>query len=553
MSSKSDKWKNLGRDLKQGSQQFIDQNQLNPFNDKTLDIQESNKIKSIVETNYNIRLPGSKSEFQDINEFIKFLIKTTKQKLIKYKKPNELLSPAHEKTPTLEFQVISFKDFSSRVKKFSNYFDFSKEQPENFLEFMQKCKIQVQANEVKHLKKLLKAAKDLENIENVLKVLVDWYNSYHSKDLRAKLMSTINDYEKLKLENCSIDERISIDNLIHSLKSQMNKIPNKSNANYEISENIVEKSQIGLSEIFRHYSKQQFLIGKNPTFENISKNLQILTLAKFLKFCKDFQIIQVNSTERDARKRSKWPKLLFKKFSDFNRDMHEHQFIASMELIADHYLDSDYDKRNNTDWASCTSQVKTCKFFEIMGFSDPAIYSKKLGEIAAHFGVENYSRIPENDPSKKYKYDPEKYRKLKMSVDEWKVRKMENSKQLEDPSQRLIRKQSEHIFSTLTSKPTKLKKPLGASLKPSEKKTFTFRELQDLKLEDLQSLNLDQDLNSLIVPAEDEHLSRYLSRNPIVKSSSEQVLQAPHKFPAIIKNSDNQLSKLMNYSKKRNN
>ena len=85
MSSKSKKWKDLGRDLKKGNQEFIEKNQLNSFNDKTLDSQECNKLKSIVENNYSIRLPGSKSEFQDINEFIKYLAQITKQKLIKYK------------------------------------------------------------------------------------------------------------------------------------------------------------------------------------------------------------------------------------------------------------------------------------------------------------------------------------------------------------------------------------------------------------------------------------------------------------------------------------
>jgi hypothetical protein len=43
-----------------------------------------------------------------------------------------------------------------------------------------------------------------------------------------------------------------------------------------------------LKEIFDFYGKQQSLLGKSPTFEQIGTNLQQISLGEFLKFCTEF-------------------------------------------------------------------------------------------------------------------------------------------------------------------------------------------------------------------------------------------------------------------------
>ena len=43
-----------------------------------------------------------------------------------------------------------------------------------------------------------------------------------------------------------------------------------------------------LNKIFGFYSKQQRLIGKNPTFEQIENNLMAVSLGEYMKFCGDF-------------------------------------------------------------------------------------------------------------------------------------------------------------------------------------------------------------------------------------------------------------------------
>ena len=47
-----------------------------------------------------------------------------------------------------------------------------------------------------------------------------------------------------------------------------------------------------LKEIFDFYVKQTNLLGKNPSFDQISNNLQSLSLSEFVKFCHDFEILK---------------------------------------------------------------------------------------------------------------------------------------------------------------------------------------------------------------------------------------------------------------------
>ena len=53
---------------------------------------------------------------------------------------------------------------------------------------------------------------------------------------------------------------------------------------------IEEKREKGLKEIFAFYTRAQMLIGKKPTFEQIEKELNLLSLGKFTKFARDFEI-----------------------------------------------------------------------------------------------------------------------------------------------------------------------------------------------------------------------------------------------------------------------
>mmetsp|Transcript_38430 Transcript_38430/g.58516 ORF Transcript_38430/g.58516 Transcript_38430/m.58516 type:complete len:96 (-) Transcript_38430:167-454(-) len=46
-----------------------------------------------------------------------------------------------------------------------------------------------------------------------------------------------------------------------------------------------------LKAIFDFYSKQQMLLGKMPTFDQIEKNSHQMSLGEFNKFCADFGLL----------------------------------------------------------------------------------------------------------------------------------------------------------------------------------------------------------------------------------------------------------------------
>ena len=487
-----------------------------------------------------------------IEEFCEFVRKKVGKELEKMQK-----SPILEvkKIVSLDFSMLGFQEFLARAKLIIECFTFPlyKDQLLNqTLGILGKCKILASASSLKTFSSQCKALPTTSfplSPDQTLQLLTAWYQSCHNtENLRSKMMKTIEEYEILKQTTQSTDEKTSIGQLISSLKQQLSKIPNKSGLIQASSENFTEKCRFGLTEIFRHYSKQQFLLGKTPTFEYIQKNLEILTIAKFLKFCKDFSIIK----EKNSQKKTKKVQMVFKRHSDFNKEMYEHHFVASMSSLAKDFFDEEYDQEFNTEWAGYTEDEKLKNFYELMGFAEPQVYLKKLKSVAANFGVEAYSRIPENDPSKRYKYNPEKYRKLKMSVDEWKMRKNQEKMNENQLNGRLHRKTSEYSLATFNSpKPSLSKKTskgsLSSTLKLAEKNSLTFRGVSNLALTDLCKLDEEFNINDLLPSIEDEELNKYLSKP--AKSYSEPQIQL--KLPQILKTNDSQLSKIQSYSKKK--
>lgn len=480
----------------------------------------------------------------------------------------------------IDFSTVGFAEFAERLNIEVNLLPGSIETSQlslTLIHFLGHCRIQVNPDDIKALKKKIKLIKTQTSAvskSQALSILNDWFNTIHTpQDLRSKIMKSIQDFEGLKSNALTIDEKSSLDNLIYSLKVQLKKAPVKlPNA----SEDIIQKSRLGLSEIFKHYSKQQFLIGKNPTFDFIQKNLEVLNMAKFLKFCKDFEIIQGNPNEREQRKKVKVVQKVYKSQSDFNKDMHEHQFFKAVEVLAGVVLNEEYDFKHATCWNLLSQELKIERFFEVMGFHDPGIYNKKLKDIGMHFGTDNYSRIPTNDASKRYKYDAEKYRKLKMSVDEWKARKYEEQKKKvkKKPNERIGSKISTRRFESyssvnkgnfrarLISEKFQEKVPEDDKQSSEESKPFTFQSLKELKLEDLSKFDQDYSIKDLIVDTEDQFLSEYLQRPQYSEKKqllhksqsaylipSNRPLKTDAKLPAILKNSDHQPKKLMNTNK----
>lgn len=489
----------------------------------------------------------------NIEGFLTFINRKIKIRLKKLKKSK---NSALEKFHSIDFSLVPFQEYLERVKSCIDFFTFPLHKSSllpDTTKFMQIYKIRATSSHLKQLSTILKNHPDSEfplDSDQTLQLFINWYQTCHNtENLRSKLLKTINEYEILKNNTLSTDEKTSIDQLITSFKQQLSKIPNKLSQNSKFPENFHEKCQKGLFEIFSHYSKQQFLLGKNPTFDYIQKNLKVLTLAKFLKFCKDFEIIK----EKDSQKNIDWVRKVFKSHSDFNKEMYEHHFLASINSLAQDYFNEDYDRQHSTKYSNTLPTEKLEKFYQVLGLSDPSTYSKKLKSFAAYFGVESYSRIPANDLSKKYKYDPKKYKKLKMSVDEWKMRKkQEQPADSKNSLAKLKRNNSEYTIATVNKikkdiHEVRPKPSISAIVKlPDNAKSLTFRGIQDMNLAELNKLDEEYNINHLISSYEDEDLTPYLSKSkkilPVAKLSPN--------FPQIIKTSDNQLNKIQGYSKK---
>ena len=477
----------------------------------------------------------------------------------------------------IDFSTVGFGDFLERINMKISVLPGSIEASQlslTLIHFLGHCRIQVNTDDLKVLKKKTKSIKSKISKSQASTILSDWYNTIHTtQDLRSKIMKSIQEFEAFKSNSLATEEKSSLDNLIYSLKVQLKKAPVKAQS---ASEDIIKKSRLGLSEIFKHYSKQQFLIGKNPTFDHIQKNLEVLNMAKFLKFCKDFEIIQETPNEREQRKKVKIVQKVYKSQSDFNKDMYEHQFFKAVEVLAGVVLNDEYDSKHATCWNLLSEEMKIERFFEVMGFHDPGLYNKKLKDIGMHFGTDNYSRIPNNDPSKRYKYDAEKYRKLKMSVDEWKAKKCEEQKKkVRKRSIEMVKsKASSRRFESYSSRNLGNLRPRLNSEKFQDKelendkqsaeefKPFTFQTLREMKIEDLSKFDQEFSVKELIVDTEDQFLSQYFQRpeyttkKPVLHKSqsaciipSNPPFKSEPRLPAILKNSDYQLKKLLNTNK----
>lgn len=104
----------------------------------------------------------------------------------------------------------------------------------------------------------------------------------------------------------------------------------------------LEKREKQLKGIFDFYCRQQMLVGKKPTFEEIEKEINNLNLGEFMRFCLDFSIPVPKEKVMDIFKRispnhreisyDKFKEILTQIFIEINRDRVK-TLKAKMETI----------------------------------------------------------------------------------------------------------------------------------------------------------------------------------------------------------------------------
>lgn len=296
-------------------------------------------------------------------------------------------------------------------------------------ELLQKCKIQTSVEDLKKFSIDLTRFPEGCSLSDYLFLLYAWYKTCHStQGLRVNLMQTIRDFEEINSKSLGIQEKNLVETLLVVLKMKLQEMPI-----HDLDEETFEDRCINnLHKIFNFYSKQQLLAGKTFSFDSIKTNGEVLTIGKFINFCRDFKVLSHDKTQ--AKKSLKTIKNAFTQSSESGKHMYEHQFIQALTQISKKFFDKDYDKIHSTDWKSLTIAEKRVKFFEFLECDDPHIYTKKFKEPLSNFGSDPYDRIPDYDLGKKFKLRPQKLKQMKASIQEWKVKKrLEKIQEYETP------------------------------------------------------------------------------------------------------------------------
>eukprot|EP01022_Parablepharisma_sp_SALTPOND_P031201 TRINITY_DN788_c0_g1_i3.p1 TRINITY_DN788_c0_g1~~TRINITY_DN788_c0_g1_i3.p1 ORF type:complete len:397 (-),score=31.55 TRINITY_DN788_c0_g1_i3:1670-2746(-) len=135
-----------------------------------------------------------------------------------------------------------------------------------------------------------------------------------SRMLEGRIRESIRQYEQLKKVLKAQDrDTTTVTNLISMFKKHLE------SPKTDPSVVLNKKHLNGLKEIFYFYCRQQYHLGKTPTFEVINHELNIMTLGTFVKFCIDFAIPL--KTER--------VRAIFKKHSKFGRDLTWDSFLVT--------------------------------------------------------------------------------------------------------------------------------------------------------------------------------------------------------------------------------
>jgi len=400
--------------------------------------------------------------------------------------------------------------------------------------------------------------------EEFLSLIYSWYQKHRppflppdspkppAPDLQTKLIETIKEYQKLRNEKISNGEDTSvIDNLIITLREQLKSLQKPYLNKIKKEKSFEELCKIGLHEIFSYYAKQQSMLGKTPTFDDILKNLETLTLGKFLRFCRDFEFMDAHSLPDKKVLTKEQVQKIFLKNSVLQKEMTETHFLNAIREISALYYDEEYDKINETDSKAMPKGEKLTKFYEYIGCSDANIYSKKLKGFLVPFGSGPNTRLPENDIAKKYK--PKPRRSPDSRIASTTIRTIEKpEKTFREPNIFLTqtathRAPSDAIVSLTTKATSQNVSYAKRNVAMKARNPFTWQGLGEMTAEQLKDEE-NFDINELIAEedgSEDEYLDK---RYPL--AASQAYLKSPE---TTVKNPNINLSNKNSADKKRMN
>ena len=243
-------------------------------------------------------------------------------------------------------------------------------------------------------------------------------------DFRSHLENTISQYSSL-LDQCECDVLSSplrelIENLQSKLKAKSLIMTHRPTRSQGV---ITENTFRATKEIFNFYAQQLKMLGKSPTFDEITDHKNILNISKFTKFCSDFDVTSKHNKDCISVQQATQA---FLTGNDCSRSMTYEQFVISLEALADLYYDEQYDSRNNTNYARLQPTEKTEMFYKFLRLDNRSKYLQKAKGFGVPFSKDKAgSQLQDNHLSNKYMFKDTTQKKQK--IDERKNNKEEIS------------------------------------------------------------------------------------------------------------------------------
>ena len=267
--------------------------------------------------------------------------------------------------------------------------------------------------------------------------------------LVTRLRRTIAEY-KGYLANARGFEAEQCEQLLSALQKQLADLTGEGKLHFAISLNRepTEEEKKGLSEIFRHYATQHQMMGKAPTFDAVAYNNAVIDSGSFLHFCKDFGLWTEKAEGQRTMLRDELLNI-FKKSALMRRHMVLEGFLVALDLLADEFFNEVYNGLHPgpCDCTAMPLEQKRIMLYELLKCGDPRHYLKLCKPFGRAFAssIDVGSRIPLDDPSRRYRYqrdDRTKDRLLKYQ--EEKRLKMEEMKAAERQKEAVKVKQAQH-------------------------------------------------------------------------------------------------------------
>jgi len=322
--------------------------------------------------------------------------------------------------------------------------------------------------------------------------------------LIAKLQGTIKEVEAiettLKLNGQDASDTLQ---LLKSLRAQLEQLQ-QSAKKKRSGRPFALRCEKALHEIYLFYAKQSKMVGKTPSFDQILHSTTTLNLGKFLKFLRDFQVLEaIKPKHRKVIDRESATRA-FKKSATLQKEMDETQFKTALDLLALGHFDRTFDEVNKTSVAGLGLPEKREMLYRQLELDAEERWMKKMKGFGVPFSSYTDNRIPVQDPARAYRYRPTNRR----SLQQWKPQSKATSHQ---PSER-----EPKPFSSPQSPPRlrPVKKPPLAPKARSISNSqdfFLTQPLESINPAQLAEVDSDFDLRDLILEGssdEDEALVR---------------------------------------------